>query len=39
MKKQGFLRGGYNPSLYYHPVKDIETFVHGDDFASTAEAK
>ena len=38
MKGLGFIRGKYNPCLYYHPVRDIETMIHGDDFASTAEA-
>ena len=30
----GFVRGLSNGSLYYHPVRDIETSVHGDDFTS-----
>ena len=37
MKGLGFLRGIYNPCLYYHPQRDIETMVHGDDFASVAD--
>ena len=24
--------------MYYHPARDIETLVHGDDFASVADA-
>ena len=39
MQGIGFIRGRYNPCLYYHPVKEIETLVHGDDFASVAEAR
>ena len=34
MKRWGFQRGKYNPCLYWHPKWEIETLVHGDDFAS-----
>ena len=32
----GFTVGQYNPSTYYHPFRDIKTFVHGDDFVTSA---
>ena len=39
MVKEGFIRGVYNPCLYWHKERDIEVMVHGDDFVSTAEKK
>ena len=33
----GFVRGLGNASLFYHPVRDLMTTVHGDDFTSLAE--
>ena len=35
MRKWGFVQGVYNPCLYYHPIWDVVTLVHGDDFVST----
>ena len=32
----GFKQGVYSPCVFHHPVKDISTVVHGDDFASLA---
>ena len=34
MHKLGFKRGQYNPCLYYHPQRNLRTFLHGDDFAT-----
>ena len=34
MKLWGFVRGVYNPCLYYSPLTGLQTMVHGDDFAS-----
>ena len=34
MRKLGFVRGKYNPCLYYNLERDIETMVHGEDFVS-----
>ena len=33
----GFARGLGNASLFYHPVRDAGTTVHGDDFANVAD--
>ena len=30
----GFQRGRSNPCVFYHPVRDIMTLVHGDDYSS-----
>jgi hypothetical protein len=30
----GFKRGVGHPSVFYHPIKDIWTLVHGDDYCS-----
>ena len=35
MKQWGFIRGVYNPCLYYNPSLDLKTLVHGDDFVSS----
>ena len=37
MQKWGFMRGKYNPCLYYHPTWNVTTLVHGDDFVSTGD--
>ena len=34
MRKLGFQRGQYNPCMYYHPQRNLRTFLHGDDFAT-----
>ena len=36
MRGIGFTVGRYNPSTYYHQGRDIKTFVHGDDFVTSA---
>ena len=30
MKLWGFVRGVYNPCLYYNPLTGLQTMVHGD---------
>ena len=34
MSRLGFRRGSYNPCFYYHQVRRLRTFLHGDDFAT-----
>ena len=34
MRKWGFMRGRYNPCLYFHESRNLRTFLHGDDFAT-----
>ena len=34
MRKLGFRRGRYNPCLYHHAERNLQTFLHGDDFAT-----
>ena len=34
LRKIGFRRGRYNPCLYYHAERNVQTFLHGDDFAT-----
>ena len=34
MVRIGFTRGKYNPCLYFHPRRNLRTFLHGDDFAT-----
>ena len=34
MVKIGFVRGRYDPCLYYHRGRNLRTFLHGDDFAT-----
>ena len=34
MPKNGFVRGRYNPCLYYHRGMGLRTFLHGDGFAT-----
>ena len=34
MVRIGFTRGKYNPCLYFHPQRNLRTFLHGDDFAT-----
>ena len=34
MRRLGFVRGHYNPCLYYHRRRNLRTFLHGDDFAT-----
>ena len=34
MRRLGFVRGQYNPCLYYHRQRNLRTFLHGDDFAT-----
>ena len=31
----GFIRGIYNPCLYWHPKRKVKALVHGDDFVSS----
>ena len=31
----GFIQGESCPNVFWHPIKDVCTSVHGDDFAST----
>ena len=33
----GFRQGKSSPCIFYHPTRDIQTVVHGDDFTSLAE--
>ena len=35
----GFKRGIGHPSVFHHPVKDIWTLVHGDDYCSAGTSK
>ena len=30
----GFSRGRYNPCLYYHPKRNLRTFIRGGDLAT-----
>ena len=39
MRANGFIRGKYNASTYYHPEKDIKDLVHGDHFVSSGRGK
>ena len=32
--KLGFVPGSSSPSLYWHPVRELRTFIHGDDIVS-----
>ena len=34
MLHQGFKQGKYNVCTFWHPVKDLKTMVHGDDFVT-----
>ena len=34
MLNNGFVRGKYNPCLYYHRERGLRTLLHGDDFAT-----
>ena len=34
MRSWGFIRGRYNPCLYFHKGRNLRTFLHGDDFAT-----
>ena len=34
MVRLGFVRGKYNPCLYFHQKRNLRTFLHGDDFAT-----
>ena len=34
MRRLGFVRGQYNPCLYFHRQRNLRTFLHGDDFAT-----
>ena len=34
MARWGFVRGRYNPCLYWHRELKVRTLVHGDDFVS-----
>ena len=36
MKSWGFIRGRYNPCLYFHKGRNLRTFLHGNDFATVA---
>ena len=35
----GFRRGQYNPCLYVHESRNIQTLIHGDDFVSVGSRK
>ena len=35
LTKQGFVQAKSSPCLFWHPVKDISTLIHGDEFVST----
>ena len=35
----GFQRGCSNPCVFYHPVRDIMTLAHGDDYASAGNGE
>ena len=35
MLNAGFRASSYNPCVFYHPVKDLRTLVHGDDFLTS----
>ena len=37
MEGVGFKQGKYNPCTYWHPVRDLKSLVHGDDFATSGE--
>ena len=34
MRSWGFVRGRYNPCLYFHKGRNLRMFLHGDDFAT-----
>ena len=34
MTQWGFIRGKYNPCLYWHKEWNLQTLVHGDDFVT-----
>ena len=36
MKAFGFRQGRSSPCIFWHPVKDIRTTLHGDNFVSLA---
>ena len=36
MKALGFRQGRSSPCIFWHPVKDIRTTLHGDNFVSLA---
>ena len=37
MEGVGFKQGKYDPCTYWHPVRDLKSLVHGDDFAASRE--
>ena len=34
LEHAGFVTGATNPCVFYHKVRDITVFVHGDDFTA-----
>ena len=34
----GFIKGKGHPSVFWHPVYDIRTLVHGDDYVSSGDS-
>ena len=34
VNKPGFVISKFNPCIFWHPIKNIEMMVHGDDFVS-----
>ena len=39
VEDMGFTQGLYSPCLFYHAERQIELWVHGDDFTPLAEAE
>ena len=39
MEGIGFKSRKYNPCTFWHPVRDLKSLVHGDDFATSGEGK
>jgi hypothetical protein len=37
LRSLGFLSGASNPCLFYHPQKELQALVHGDDYAIVGE--
>ena len=35
----GFIQGAASPCTFYHPIHNIRTYVHGDDYVSTGLPK
>ena len=39
LKEAGFEQGKYSPCLFWHPQRELYTFVHGDNFVTSGEQK